>query len=411
MGYPSSIGVRHSELSAKTPETIVYVKEASDMPVNPSSDVTYWLDFSGLIEVSEITVPAGGLFIRGNSSDQTGIGSTEDNFTLFNGVGGNVFLRDVYVTVSGSGSQVNDLTDATGNSAYECVGVNFYGCTSLGELNGYRQFSLLNYGAFGGSPELTLSGNMNGVFIDTCLTRSLDVSFSGSLFKSGTGLSLSSRFRSNMRVDLPANASFCDFTSSNFEDSSLLQINGGQFSRDGVISSGDNGFFPNLDPEDLVCEWYGNNGLRNTHEGGRLTLTTEATTTIVTAGEFVDAAGAWTASDLQHFDSPSNGQLRNIGKNPQEFLVFGYFYADSDPNDYVSVRITRWNEVDQAFEEVVTETQQVLSISGSRDVAIIQIMYPITLEYNDYAKVQITNEDDDRPIILEASSYIHLIKR
>ena len=404
-------GVTESELLAKTPSTIVWVKSPEDMPTNPVSTVQYWIDYAGLLEVDEITVPSGGLFIRGTQSDLTGIGSTADNFTLFNGVGsGNVFLFNIYVSVTGANSRVNDLSD-NGESAYEMVNVNLYNNSSLGELSGYRQLSMINTGVFGGSPELTLSGTMNGIFIDTCLTRGLDSGFTGSLLKAGTGLTLDSRFRSNMRVDLPAGASFCDFSPSNFLDSSLCQMNGGQYSRNGVINSGDNNFFPNLDPDDLACEWRDNNGLRNTHEGGVLEITAEAVTTITTANTYVDVAGTWTASDLQHFSSPSNGQLRNDGKNPQEFMISGSFTIDGGANDVISVKVVKWDDSASAFEDVATASQQVLSIIGGRDVAIINFIEAVNLEVNDYVKIQVANLTDTTDITVENDSKIRLFKR
>lgn len=409
--YPSIGGVTQSQLMAAVPDTIVWVKSSSDMPTNPVSTVQYWIDYAGLLEVEEITVPAGGLFLRGTQSDLTGIGSTEDDFTLFSGIGaGNVFLLDVYVEVTGVNSQVFDIADS-GESAAEFNSVNFYNCSSLGELDGYRQLSMVNTGLFGGSPELTLSGAMNGIFIDTCLTLGLDSGFSGSLFKAGTALTLGSRFRSNMRVDLPASASFCDFSPSNFLDSSLCQMNGGQYSRGGVVNSGDNNFFPNLNPENLACEWRDNNGLRNTHEGGKIEIASESTTGIDTQGVYVDVAGTWTASDLQHFSSPSNGQLMNDGKNPQEFLVSGSFVMDSDANDVVSVKVVKWDDEASAFEDVSESRQQVISIIGGRDVAIINFLDAVNLNVNDYIKVQVTNFSDNTDITVEEGSKLRLIKR
>lgn len=408
--YPSS-GISFAQLAAKTPDTIAWVKSASDMPTNPRSDVEYWIDYNGLLEVDEITVPSGGLFIRGTQSDLTGIGSTADNFTLFSGAGaGNVFISNIYISVTGANSKVNGLSDS-GGSAMEMLSVNFYGCSSLGELDGYRQVSMLNCGIFGGSPELTLSGSMNGIFIDTCLTRGLDAGFTGSLFKAGTALTLDSRFRSNMRVDLPSGASFCDFSTSNFLDSSLCQMNGGQYSRNGVVSSGDNQFFPNLDPEDLVCEWRDNNGLRNTHEGGRLIVSAETETTIGTAGVFVDAAGTWSANNLQHFSSDVNGQLKNDGKNPQEFLAIGTFYIDGGANNVVSVRLTKWDSSESEFVEVYTATQQVLSIIGGRDVALISFYYPLSLRFNDYVKLQVANQTNTTNMTVEVGSFLQVVKR
>ena len=214
-----------------------------------------------------------------------------------------------------------------------------------------------------------------------------------------------------MRVDLPANASFCDFSSSNFLDSSLCQMNGGQFSRDGVVSSGDNNFFPNLDPEDLVCEWRDNNGLRSTHEGGTMTIATEATTVIATSGVFYDLAGTWAAEDLQHFSMDNNGQLKNDGKSPQEFMFNSSLYLDGGANDVLSLKLVKWNNIDSAFEDVHTQTRQVLSIVGGRDVAIMTLTYPVLLEQNDYVKLQVANTTGNTNVTAEIGSFAQISKR
>jgi len=188
-------------------------------------------------------------------------------------------------------------------------------------------------------------------------------------------------------------------------------MNGGQYSRNGVVSSGDNQLFPNLDPEDLVCEWRDNNGLRNTHGGGRLIVSSETETTISTAGVFVDAAGTWSASNLQHFSCDVNGQLKNDGKNPQEFLAIGTFYIDGGANNVISVRLTKWDSSESEFVEVYTATQQVLSIIGGRDVALISFYYPLSLRFNDYVKLQVANQTNTTNITVEVGSFLPVVHR
>lgn len=401
-----------SELEKKLPATIVFVKSQSDMPSAPRSDVQYWIDYAGLLEVNEITVPSDGLFIRGTHPDLTGIGSTEDDFTLFSSeTAGNVFLKDIYVTVSGTGSKILDTTDPTNNSAVEFNGVNFYDCSSIGNVTDYRQFSMTNVFLVGGKPEVTFSGSMNGIYIDTALGLNFDSDWSGSLFNEGTDLTLSSRFFSNMRIDLPTNASFCNFRTANFLDSSLCQMERGQYSRNGVVNSGDNNFFPNLDPSDLVSEWRNNNGLRNTHEGGKLEVVAESATQISSAGVYYDINGTWTSSDLQHFSVPANGQLKNDGKNPQEFFVQGNMVIDGGANDVLSVKVVKWNNTSSSFEDVSVSNQQVLSIIGGRDVAIISLFETVNLELNDYIKLQVANLTDTTNVTLEIGSKLRILNR
>ena len=53
--------------------------------------------------------------------------------------------------------------------------------------------------------------------------------------------------------------------------------------------------------------------------GARCYISAEAVTPISTIGQYVPIQGTKVASNMQHFDSPGDGQLRNLGNNPREF--------------------------------------------------------------------------------------------
>ena len=94
------------------------------------------IDFTGV----SIEVPSTGLFISGHNLDLSIMRCADANYTMFTGAtAGNVFLKDLSIDVSGAGSQVYNLTAATGFEAHEAVRVNWNNCTSLGTLTGYRQ--------------------------------------------------------------------------------------------------------------------------------------------------------------------------------------------------------------------------------------------------------------------------------
>lgn len=394
----------------------VRLESLSDFPATFDSNTLY--EIGGKIDLGDtsIVVPQGGLSITGDSVNVSSLYSTNDNHEMFisgDGVGsGNLFLTDLTLTTSGIGSKVYNLTAETGFEGFETIKVNYEDCSSLGEINGYRQGFEDTVGRYGGSPELTLSGTWLGGYKSTSVNSlNLDSGFSGSVFKAGTRFVMNNRFYTDMNVDLPANASFLDASPSNFVTPSLVQIREARFSRNGVASSGDNNYFPNLDPDDLVCSWYGNVGLRNTTEGGRVTLTTEVTTSIATAGTYYDFSGTFTAEALDHFSNPSNGQLKNLSPSPQEFLALGNLLIDGGANDVISVRLMKWSEADQTFIEIYSIPSQVLSIIGGRDVAIVNISYPVNLEQDDYIKLQVANLSDNTNITLEIGSYLQVVAR
>ena len=322
------------------------------------------------------------------------------------GSSGNVFAKDCFFQASGTGSQVYDLTDATGNNSVEVMNLNYINCTSLGTLNGYRQGLETNTGRFGGTPELTLAGTWaGGFFIDTSIVRSLD-NAAYSLFKAGAGFSMASRFRSNQNIDLPALASFFDFAPGDFVNPSTVQIEGVIITRNGALDATDYNITPNMAPGDLVANWMGNNGMPNTFVGGSIGVTTETTTTINTDGVFEDLdATLWTTADLQHFDSPTGNQLRHLGNTPREYKVIASFALDSTANNVLSLRVSKFDSSAASTSIVLTQTRQVNNLVGGRDVAFFDININTTLDENDYIFLEVANIGATNDITAEVDSY------
>lgn len=394
----------------------IVVSEAAQLSGELRSDALYFLD--GAIDFTgtgyQIEVPAGGLSLAGHTFDVSGLKCDDDNFTLFTspvGGSGNLLGKDYFIDVNGANSQVYDLTDATGFNAFEFQRINYNNCSSLGEIIGYRQGLEEGTGRFGGRPELTLSGAwLGGYFIDVSIVRGL-VDGAYSLFKAGPGFLMNSRFRSNQNIDLPASASFFDFSAANFASPSTVQLVGCLVSRNGVTNSGDPNIIPNLGPGELVSEWISNNGIRNTFVGGELNITVEATTTIITAGVFVDLAGTYVTSDLQHFDEPANGQLRHLGESPVEYSVGGQLVIAGGPNDEADLKLVIFRDATTTFEDGKTIRRVINNLQGGRDVAYFALSDNIVLNKNDYVKLQVSNATDATDITAELDSFIRVSAR
>ena len=371
------------------------------------------IDFTGT--GLSIEVPATGISYTGTTFDISKIICSDVNYTLFTSPGGgsgNVLGIDCALEVTGSGSQVYSLTDATGFNAFEFTRINYNNCTSLGTITGYRQGFESGTGRFGGSPELTLAGTwLGGYFIDSSIVRSLtDGAYS--LYKAGAGFSMASRFRSNQNIDLPASASFFDFAPANFVNPSTLQIVGAIVTRNGVTDSEDSNLTPNIAASNLACAWSGNNGLNNTFEGGEIVVAAQTATTITTAGTFTDLlATTWTALDLQHFDNPVAGQLRHLGNTPREYKVLCDFNLISTANNTLSLRVTKWDNSAATFISVFEQSRQVNNLVGGTDVAFFNINTKTTLDKNDYIKFEVTNVSGTNDITAEVDSYFVVEER
>lgn len=408
-----------TELYANNLESTITVNQANlATTLGGTIDSTKAYVLDGVIDFTGtglfITVPAGGVNIVGATFDISKLICSDINYTLFvSAVGGsgNILGMDYAIEITGAGSQVYNLVDATGFSAFEFSRINYNNCSSLGVIDGYRQGLEVGTGRFGGTPELTLTGTwLGGYFIDTSIVRSLTNS-AFTLFKAGVGFTMASRFRSNQNIDLPALASFLDFAPANFNNPSTLQLEGCIISRNGVVDASDSNITPNIAASDLVSDWSMNNGIGNTFVGGELDVTAEATTTITVDGAFVDLAGTFTAGDLQHFDEPANGQLRHLGSSPIEYTTSGQLVLESTSNDTVTVKVVVFRSATTSFEDGKSTTRVINNLQGARNVAYYNLSDNIVLNKNDYVKLQVANIGATNDITAELGSFFNVRAR
>lgn len=393
----------------------VVVSSASDLAGLLSSTVEYFID--GVIDMGsqEIEVPAGGLNLTGLNFNVSKLISSEDDYTMFTSPvlgSGDLLGKDYGIEVSGSNSRVYNLEDSTGFSAFEFARLNYDNCSSLGEITGYRQGLEVGTGRFGGKPTLKLSGTwLGGYFIDTSIVRNLDASMTGSLFEEGTNFVMESRFRSNQNIDLPASASFIDFQQANFSNASTLQLEGCIVTRQGQINPADSNITPNINRAELASAWSNNIGIPNTFEGGMLTSSSETTTSIGSPNTWAVLESTWTASDLQHMDTPSPGQIRHLGSQPLDYKVTSNLVIEGSSGDDIQIRLVRWNEADLVTEEVATQTRVINNFSGGRDVAFFLLLENVILNINDYVFLEVRNLSDASDVTLEIDSYFLIERR
>ena len=264
----------------------------------------------------------------------------------------------------------------------------------MGEINNFRQGLENGTGRFGGTPNLILSGVwLGGYRVNTSIVRGISDVMTGALFEAGTGFAMSSRFKTDLNADLGASAALLDFSPANFPNPSTLQLNGMIVTRNGVPDASDSTTTPNIDNTSLASSWRDNVGLPNTFEGGRQTISTEVATSNPGSGVFTDLLGTFTDSDLQHFDSPANGQLRHLGTDPRDYNITAGFQIEGPANDVISLRVTKWDDSAASFVTVTTQSRQAIFVVFSRNIATYELSFPVTLDQNDYLKLEVANED------------------
>ena len=390
----------------RTYDTTVFVKQASDFGTIDSTKI-YVVD--GIIDMGTISIeiPVGGINIKGLDFNVSQLVSSEDNYTMFTspvGGSGSLNVSGVAFETSGTNSQVFNVVGNTGFEAIEFTSTNFNNCTSLGTIDTYRQGLEINTGRFGGTPSLTLAGTwIGGYFIDTSIVRGItDGSYA--LYQAGTGFSMGSRFRSNQNLDLNNTVAFIDFSPSNFVNPSTLQLDGCIVTRGSIIDASDTTIHPNISPMDLASAWKQNVGVGNTFVGGNLTISTEVETTINTTGVFEDLAGTWTTAGLEHFDSPTQGQLRHLGNSPREFRIYINAAIDGGANDEIDLKVVVWDNSASTFIDYKTQRRVINNFQGGRDVAFFTFQDNIFLDQNDYVKLQVANSSDTTNVTAELNS-------
>lgn len=386
LGLTGRVIVNSSNASAVLGGTIDSTKE-------------YFLD--GIIDLGtiQIEIPSGGISLRGYNFDVSGLISSQNSYTMFrsaSGGAGDVLMNDLNISVTGTSSKVFDITDLDGTNAFEIVRVNFNNCTSLGDLYNYRQGLEDGTGRFGGSPSLTLHGNWSGGYsLTTSIVRNMSSTTTEPLFKAGTAFVMNSRFVTNINVDLGNSQPLLDFSTTNFPNSNTLQIKGAIITRAGSYESDQSTILPNIDETNLACRFKDNVGIRNTHVGGLMTLTTETVTNISSSNTFYPLAGTYTASDLQHFDSPVSGRLRNVSDEPIAIKIICYIVLDGGANDNITIRIRKFDSATSTSSTVISQQATINNFQGGNDRCTFSILGRTTLNPDDYIDfAEVANNSD-----------------
>ena len=370
----------------------------------------YFLDGAIDMGTTQITIPTTGISLLGLSFDISGLYSSEDNYTMFISesiaIGsGNLLGADYYVSVTGTNSKVYEIYDATGFNAFEFQRINYNDCTSLGDIYDYRQGLESGTGRFGGSPSLTLHGVwVGGYRITTSIVRSMSDVTTEPLFKAGTLFEMNSRFLTDINCDLGDLQPFCDFAPADFPNESTIQFKGVIMTRGGIANSNDTNITPNLSASDLSCDWDNNIGMNNTFVGGRAFVNSESLTNIVSGSTWYTLNAVWGSNNLQHFDSPSGGQLRHLGNDPREFKITVNFIIESVENNDVGIRLRRWDNSASSFVEFNERARQINSFVGGRDSGFYNFSFNTVMDKDDYVYFQVRNNTGNADVTLENGS-------
>lgn len=372
------------------------------------SDKVYFID--GVIDLTgsgiSLEVPEGGLSLSGWNFDISQLICSDDNYSLLTSPisgSGNLIVKDVGFSVTGTSSEVFNITDSDGSHAIEITGANFLSCTSLGSLTNYRQVLETGTGRLGGTPELELIGAMNGYRIDTSIAFGMN-DFSA-LFKSGTGLTFAGRFITDFNCSLPAIGALADFSPTNFTNDETMVVQGALIARQGAFNAEDTGIFPNIDETSVKCNWKSNTGIPNTKKYIKATSTAETTTTIALANTYYPIQGTVTVDVDTHFQMSANGEFELLA-GTSDYFVNGDLSIAGTANDVIDIRVTKSTDGGATYPIEVNHIRRVINnLAGARDVAFFPINFITNLSKGDRLRIEVENTTAARDVTMEIDSY------
>jgi hypothetical protein len=395
-------------------EGLQYVTKDNQIIVNQSNVATtlggtidstkeYFID--GQIDLGsiEVIVPITGIEIKGYSFDTSKLISSANNYTMFKsngGASGNVLFTDLAIEVSGTSSQVYNLTASTGFEAIECNRVNYDNCTSRGSITSYRQGLESGVGYFGGTPELELIGSWVGGFrITTSIARDIGTAV---LFKAGAGFLMNGRFLSDLNMEGNTNASLCDFAPSNIVDDAKFQLIGASFQ--GVTNP-----LPNITGASVKSRFRSNLGVRNTYVGARWSVTSEAVTTISAANTPVKVAGTTTYEDEQWFSNTVDNAFVYGSSEEIEVECKGTVSFSGGNNDQINAIIRQWDDslgsyVDLASSGTITAN----GVGRSEGVSLLAFG---ALDQNDRIELWVENQTDNSDVTMQLGGLFSVQER
>ena len=393
------------------PLSVVYITDKSQFDGILSSEKLYVID--GVVDVGDtsIVVPEGGLNLAGLGFGISKLLSTENNFTLFvdDGVtySGDLFLTDLDITVSGTGSKVFELDNNENFNAVEWNTVNFISCTSLGSLTDYRQGLSRNVAWISCLDGLTMAGNWSGgwaaldsILLGTAMTT-------GVLFKAGAGLVIGGSFRSNVNIlNLGTSGGiFCDFAPSN------ITLDAG-FSLESVRADPAANNLPNMPSTSVKALIKDSPGVGNTYPGGTLNPAADSEVVIATVDTLYQLTGSMTLEDSYWFSTANTNGLKLDSTNDIEVVVIGTLSFSGSNNNEMVVQLRQYDSSATAYVNIGPEYRTTLNGGPSGGRAENITFHSLALmSQDDRIEVWIKNITGSGNITLVAGGQFKVLER
>jgi hypothetical protein len=412
-GNAALIDTNTANVLALTPASVIVVNSASDLSGTLVSDKVYLID--GIIDMGTqtITVPSTGLQIAGYGIGVSKLLSTENSYTMFVDAAsdaGTLFISELTIDVSGTSSQVFDLDNSGAGDAVEINSTNFENCTSIGTLDAFRQFLMVNVFWLSCDDGITFAGTWaGGASIRTFLVRNFDPGAAGGTVFTGStspALTFASRFFCDGNIDTPSGATVYDFAASMFTNDADFELITGQYTGAGTVVAVKS---PVVDNTSTKSRHRDNNGIPNTYVGARWSVTTETATTVSSSSTYYKLAGTTTYDDEQWFSNTTDNAFVLDSTNTIEVVVQGTISVQAGNNDELQVKIRMWDDSASAYVDI--HEHGTITMSGSGKGENKALLGFATMEINDRIEVWIQNIADTTNITMLEGSLVSVSER
>jgi len=349
-----------------------------------------------------------GTTIAGYSQNINTLFSTEDNITLIS-TSGNLFVKHINITISGTNSRAIDMNGATGSEALDMFYTTFINCTELGHLNNIRQV----FWSAGFSVGCQKGFLCQGVWSNGIkLVDSRIVNMSNYIFKGDTGFTCRN-IRSNVNATIPTGSYAFNFDYNNIIDDSGYQIINGYFDGGGVMiapfTTGDTTATQNS-RKSYFKDNKGGGGtiaFRNTYIGAEWICSSEVVTPLTQNIE-TKILGGVTYTNEVHFYHSTNNSFVYSPTIPKYIDISGNIYLVGGQNDIVEIIIKQWDDSASAYIELQRIRRIIVSSPSGEDTAEYSILTTALMSQNDRIEAHVVNLTDNSSIKMILTSKLQL---
>jgi hypothetical protein len=359
-------------------DSVVIVKQASDLSGTLLSTKAYVID--GIIDMGAqtITVPSGGLSMRGAGSISDALTSSENAYTMFVDAAsdaGTLVISGISFMVSGTSSKVFDLDTASPTAIFSLDRSAFIGCTEIGTVKDYPVITISTCQYITCGNGFTFDGS--SVLLSLVSGASSGMLTGGTLYAAGGSMSITGNCLIEKETHIiGTGATLCNFADANFVNDAGFEV---------LINniSGAGSFFSAMNGDSVKARWRDNNfdpasAESNTYVGAIWEVTTEAQTVVSVAATDYKVAGTTTYAEEYWFSNTTDNAFVYDSSRSIKVEINGAVSITGTNGHEIQLKIRKWDDSASGYVDIQTVPAREMSSTGA--AASVAILAYTTLD-------------------------------